>query len=67
MTLKAVSLGFSHLKLQENIEVFHAPERPNTKAEIPPPFASAEYYDAKLWRFAKEHASPNALIWNVAA
>lgn len=31
-----------------------------------PPFPSAQYYDAKLWPFVREHASPGALIWNCA-
>jgi len=32
-----------------------------------PPFPSVPTYDAKAWKFMKEHASPNALFWNVGA
>jgi hypothetical protein len=31
-----------------------------------PPFPCAKNYDAKAWRFIKEHAKPGALFWNVA-
>lgn len=31
-----------------------------------PPYPSLRNYDAKLWMFAKKHARPGALIWNVA-
>ena len=36
------------------------------KDEEKPPFPSAPTYDAKAWKFVKEHAKPNALFWNVA-
>ena len=36
------------------------------KEEDMPPFPSAPTYDAKAWKFVKEHAKPNALFWNVA-
>ena len=32
-----------------------------------PPFPSAPTYDAKAWKFIKEHASRGALFWNVGA
>ena len=32
-----------------------------------PPFPSAPTYDAKAWKFVREHASPGALFWNVGA
>lgn len=44
-----------------------APERFEQPAERPPPFPSTAHYDAKVWRFAAESASPGALLWNVAA
>lgn len=44
-----------------------APERFEQPAERPPPFPSTAHYDAKVWRFASESASPGALLWNVAA
>lgn len=46
--------------------VFNAPEKFDQKSRVPPPFNSNIYYDAKAWRFVKEHASPGALFWNVA-
>jgi hypothetical protein len=36
------------------------------KDEELPPFASAKAYDAKAWRYIKQHASKGALFWNVA-
>jgi hypothetical protein len=30
-----------------------------------PPFPSSDYYDSKVWSFIKEHASNDALFWNV--
>jgi hypothetical protein len=33
--------------------------------KVLPPYPSAPTYDAKVWEFVKEHASPGALIWNV--
>lgn len=44
-----------------------APERYEQDAAIPPPFPSCGNYDAKAWRFIREHARPGALFWNVAA
>lgn len=32
-----------------------------------PPFPSAPTYDAKAWKFVKEHAKEGALFWNVGA
>lgn len=64
--VNAVSLGLPQLRLDEGIKVYEAPEKLNEKAVFPPPFPSAEYYDAKLWRFVKQYASDNALVWNVA-
>lgn len=46
--------------------LYVAPEKYNQPAKIPPPYPSLAEYDAKLWRFVREHASPGALIWNVA-
>jgi len=36
-------------------------------AKDEPPFPSAPTYDAKAWKFVREHASPGALFWNVGA
>ena len=38
----------------------------NKETKVKPPFPSAPTYDAKAWKFVKEHAKPNALFWNVA-
>ncbi len=46
--------------------VYYAPEAPTEKAQFTPPYPSAIYYDAKMWRFVKNYASLGALIWNVA-
>lgn len=43
-----------------------APERYEQPARQSPPYPSCDNYDAKLWRFVKAHASPGAVIWNVA-
>jgi len=48
-------------------ELFIAPERFEQDARQPPPFPSCSNYDAKAWRFVRQHASPGALFWNVAA
>ena len=32
-----------------------------------PPYPSAPTYDAKVWPFVKEFASPGSLIWNVGS
>lgn len=47
--------------------VLEAPEAFEVDARKPPPFPSCSNYDAKAWRFIKQHASPGALFWNVAA
>jgi hypothetical protein len=46
--------------------VYHVPERPTDNAELPPPYPSAIYYDAKIWRFVQEYATKGSLIWNIA-
>jgi hypothetical protein len=45
---------------------YHAPEKYHQAARTPPPYPACQYTDAKLWQFAKEHALPNALLWNTA-
>lgn len=47
--------------------LLNAPEVFEADAKEPPPFPSCPNYDAKAWRFIKQHASPGALFWNVAA
>ncbi len=47
--------------------VFVAPEKFEAEAKVPPPFPSCGNYDAKAWRFIRQHAQPGALFWNVAA
>jgi len=38
----------------------------NVKKEDAPPFPSVSNYDAKAWKYMREHASPGALFWNVS-
>lgn len=47
--------------------LWKAPEAFEEEATDPPPFPSCTNYDAKAWRFIKEHASPGALFWNLGA
>jgi len=47
-------------------KLYEAPEKFEDPAKQPPPFESCNNYDAKAWRFIKEHASEGALFWNVA-
>lgn len=46
---------------------YQAPERFEDDARQLPPFPSCSNYDAKAWQFIEQHASPDALFWNVAA
>ena len=49
---------------------YYRSELPFNKAVKPkdaPPFPSAPTYDAKAWKFVREHASPGAYFWNVGA
>lgn len=46
--------------------VYDAPEAYERPAKVPPPFPSCSNYDAKAWRFLKEHGQKGALFWNVA-
>lgn len=48
-------------------KLWKAPEAFEEDATDPPPFPSCSNYDAKAWRFIKEHASPGALFWNLGA
>jgi hypothetical protein len=45
--------------------VYRAAEKFERPSKTPPPFPSCPNYDAKLWSFVKQHASPGALVWNV--
>jgi hypothetical protein len=48
-------------------QLWQAPEKFEQDAKQPPPFPSCGNYDAKAWRFIRQHAQPGALFWNVAA
>lgn len=50
-----------------NATLHVAPEKFEDDATDPPPFPSCSNYDAKAWRFIKEHAAPGALFWNLGA
>jgi len=47
-------------------KVWKIPESLSVEAELPPPWPSAKYYDAKVWRIAREYAAQGALIWGIA-
>lgn len=59
-----VNMGFTKPTIPAR--VFNVRENTEEEAYDKPPYPSANYYDAKLWHFAKKHASPGALVWNVA-
>lgn len=61
----AVRIGF--VPKHGTARLFDAPEQFKDSAEEPPPFPSCANYDAKAWRFIRQHASPNAVFWNVGA
>lgn len=48
-------------------QLWKAPEKFEDDATDPPPFPSCSNYDAKAWRFIREHASEGALFWNLGA
>lgn len=50
----------------EKARLWQAPESFEHDARCRPPYPSCSNYDAKLWQFAVKHASPGALLWNVA-
>lgn len=50
-----------------NAKLWVAPEAFEEDATDPPPFPSCSNYDAKAWRFIREHAAPGALFWNLGA
>ena len=64
-TVNAVSMGFPQLNAGK-AKIFDIEEEAEQKAKTPPPYPSAEYYDAKIWRIADQHGADGALIWNVA-
>lgn len=64
--LRVVNLRMMPDLAVEADSVFAVPEAPTEEAEIRTPYPSAIYYDAKIWRFAKQFATSGALIWNIA-
>lgn len=48
-------------------KLWKAPEAFEDDATDPPPFPSCSNYDAKAWRFIREHAAEGALFWNLGA
>ena len=65
-----VSVGHTMSEREIGRAIYHRSElkfdRP-VKPEDAPPFPSAPTYDAKAWKFVREHAAPGALFWNVGA
>lgn len=49
--------------------IFYSKYKFNQKCKLDekPPFPSSDYYDSKVWSFIKEHASDDALFWNVGS
>lgn len=60
----AVQIG--HKPTVGRATIHRAPETFEQDARMPPPFPSCANYDAKAWRFIRQHAKPGALFWNVA-
>jgi hypothetical protein len=46
--------------------LWSVPEHLAEPARLAPPWPSAPYYDAKIWQVLREHATPGALVWNIA-
>jgi len=68
--IHVVSVGHTMSEREIGRAIYHRSElkfdRP-VKPEDAPPFPSAPTYDAKAWKFIREHASPGAMFWNVGA
>ena len=68
--IHVVSVGHNMKEREIGRAIYHRSElkfdRP-VKPEDAPPFPSAPTYDAKAWKFIREHAAPGALFWNVGA
>jgi len=62
----AVQVGHPPI-LPDQAELLVAPEAFESSARMPPPFPSADNYDAKVWRYFQADAAPGALYWNVGA
>jgi len=62
-----VAVQVGHPARAGRARVIVAPERFEQRATDPPPFPSAENYDAKAWRFFRAVAPDGALFWNVGA
>lgn len=63
--INAVLIGKRHEAIGR-ARLWIAPERYEQDAKKPPPYPSCSNYDAKVWRFVRQHATPGALVWNVA-
>lgn len=64
--VNAVMIGKQHESIGR-AKLWVAPESYKQPAKHPPPFPSCDNYDAKLWQFVMQYASPGALVWNVAS
>jgi hypothetical protein len=63
--VNTVSLGFPQGDMGRS-KVFNVLEKTEEVANLPPPYPSSLYYDAKIWSFAKKYGSKGSFIWNVA-
>jgi len=68
--IHVVSVGHNMKEREVGRAIYHRSElkfdKP-VKPEDAPPFPSAPTYEAKAWKFIREHASSGALFWNVGA
>jgi hypothetical protein len=64
--VNAVVCGMTPTEPDRRLILWDAPEDFSQDARGPlPPYPSVRNYDAKIWRFVTEHATPGALVWNV--
>lgn len=61
--INAVTLGMKNGDMGDAV-VWHAPEKFDQKAKLPPPYPASPHYDAKVWQFVTKHGQKGALIWN---
>ena len=68
---KVFAVQIGHALTKENVgkaKILKSPYKYDQAVigEEAPPYASEQYYDAKLWSFVRKRGADGALIWNVA-
>lgn len=60
--------GFKHTDYvnKDNTDIYEAPEKYREQAKYPPPYPSAQDYDAKLWQFVDKYGKDGDYVLNVA-